>query len=388
MRDSFSIGFPYAADRFGGSTASSLILARALKDIGHEIHILVHGGEGRVAEEASAFDLPVTHLPAFTAVPGYSRPDRFHFEQIRAFPASRAAIRELGLDIVHTNDIAMLRGWSVPCFATSTALVAHWRSNFRESWSVKTSLRVARAVIAVSHYSLAKLPAWVQAKAVVEYNSLDLHISADDTRAARADVRAALGLPADAALIGVFGNHIDRKRTHVLADLVAAIAQTADGRPAFGLACGARAEPYDRLLDEKIEAFGLQRRLIRPGFVRPVEKWMAACDVIVAPAVDEPLARNVLEALALGVPVAVSTDGGLKELIRDGMNGVLCDPHDGAAWECATRRLLDNRAYARLLAENGKTTVAALAPSLHAQRIAAIYRGILDRTSHNSRKAA
>jgi glycosyltransferase involved in cell wall biosynthesis len=115
---------------------------------------------------------------------------------------------------------------------------------------------------------------------------------------------------------------------------------------------------------------------------------MAACDAIIAPAVDEPLARNVLEALALSVPVVVSTDGGLKELIRDRENGVLCDPHDSIAWEYATRRLLDDRAYARALAKNGKETVAALAPSLHAQRIAAIYRGVLDRTAPNSRKAA
>jgi glycosyltransferase involved in cell wall biosynthesis len=86
--------------------------------------------------------------------------------------------------------------------------------------------------------------------------------------------------------------------------------------------------------------------------------------------------------------VVVSTDGGLKELVRDRQNGVLCDPHDGAAWEYATRRLLDDPAYAHALAENGKETVAALAPSLHAQRIAAIYRGILDRKSRNSRKAA
>jgi glycosyltransferase involved in cell wall biosynthesis len=341
-----------------------------------------------VVEDASALDLPVTHLPVFTAVPGYSWPDRFHIGQIRAFPASCGAIHDLGLDLVHTNDIAMLRGWSVPCFATSTPLVAHWRSNFRESWSVKTALRVARAVIAVSRYSFEKLPEWAQAKTVVEYNSFDLHIPAQEARRARDDVRASLGLPANAALIGIFGNHIKRKRTHVLADLVAAIAQTADGQPVYGLACGARAEPYDHLLDEKIERFGLQQRLIRPGFVRPVEKWMAACDAVIAPAVDEPLARNVLEALALGVPVVVSTDGGLKELIRDRENGVLCDPHDGTAWEYATRRLLDDRSYARALAQSGKETVAALAPSLHAQRIAAIYRGVLDRTAPNSRKAA
>jgi glycosyltransferase involved in cell wall biosynthesis len=388
MMQRFTIGFPYAADRFGGSTASSLVLAHALQDAGHHIHVLIHGGEGRVADEAAALGLTVTHLPVLTAIPGYARPDRFRIEQIRAFPASCAAIHRLGLDIVHTNDIAMLRGWSMPCFATSAALVAHWRSNFRESWSVKTSLRVARAVIAVSQYSFDKLPGWVQAKSVVEYNSFDLHFPSGEAGNAGKEIRSALGLPANAALVGVFGNHIKRKRTHVLADLVAAIPHTADGRPVYGLACGARVEPDDEKLDEKIEKFGLQKRLIRPGFVRPVERWMAACDAVLAPAIDEPLARNVLEAQALGVPVVVSTDGGLKELIRDGENGLLCDPYDADSWECATRRLLDDRALAARLAQSGRVTVTALAPARHAERIAAIYRGLFDRTSRNNRKAA
>jgi glycosyltransferase involved in cell wall biosynthesis len=387
MTQRLTIGFPYAADRFGGSNASSLVLARALQDAGHRIHVLVHGGEGRVADEALELELSVTHLPAFTGVPGYARPDRFRIEQIRAFPASCAAINRLTLDIVHTNDIAMLRGWAMPCFATSTPLVAHWRSNFRESWSVKTSLRIARAVIAVSQYSFDKLPGWVQAKSAVEYNSFE-QLSAEDARSARAEVRAALGLPRDAALVGIFGNHIKRKRTHVLADILKAVSHTADGRPVYGLACGARAEPYDEELDEKIEKFGLQQRLFRPGFVRPVEKWMAACDAILAPAIEEPLARNVLEAQALGVPVVVSTDGGLKELIHDGENGLLCDPYDAAGWERAARLLLDDRNLANRLAQSGRTTVAGLAPALHAQRIAAIYRGVIYRTSRNTRKAA
>lgn len=388
MTRPLTIGFPYAADRFGGSNASSLVLARALQQAGHRIHVLVHGGEGRVAEEAVAMGLPVTHLPALTGVPGYARPDRFRIEQLRAFPASCGAIAHLGLDIVHTNDIATLRGWSMPCFATSTALVAHWRSNFRDSWSVKTSLRVARAVIAVSQYSFDKLPGWVQAKGVVEYNSFDLQLSPDDARDARVAVRAALGVSADAALIGVFGNHIKRKRTHVLADILAAITHTADGRPVYGVACGARAEPYDEELDEKIDKFGLQQRLFRPGFVRPVEKWMAACDAVLAPAIDEPLARNVLEAQVVGVPVIVSTDGGLKELIRDGENGLLCDPYDADAWERATRRLLNDSSFAARLAQSGRATVATLAPAHHAERVATIYRGLFDRTSRNSRKAA
>jgi glycosyltransferase involved in cell wall biosynthesis len=376
MTSNFTIGFPYVADRFGGSTASSLVLAQALKEAGHRVHILTHGAGGRVTEEAAALGLSVTRLPPLSDVPGYSRPDCFRMEQLMVFRAARAAINNLKLDIVHTNDITMLRSWAAPSISSQAALVAHWRSNFRDSWSVKAALHVAARVIAVSQYSFAKLPDWVQRKGTVEFNSFNLHMSEAERMNAQVSIRAQLGLPTHAALVGVFGNHITRKRTHVLADVLNAISRTGDGRPVYGLACGGHAEPYDHELDHKIEAYGLQDRLLRPGFVRPVDNWMAACDVILAPATDEPLARNVLEAQALGVPVAVSTDGGLRELIRGGENGLLVDPYDTPGWILATQRVLNNPMFARALVENGRATVAQLTPDRHAQRIETIYRGL------------
>jgi len=379
MNGGYTIGFPYVADRFGGSTASSLVLARALMEAGHRVHVLTHGEGGRITHEAAALDLPVTPLPARSVEPGYARPARFRFHELAAFRAAHAVIGDLKLDIIHTNDLTMLRSWSAPCLASRAALVAHWRSNFHESLSVKTSLRVAARVIAVSRYSFAKLPDWVQRKTVVEFNAFDLAMPQSARAQARAQVRSQLGLSPDAALVGIFGNHIVRKRTHVLADILKAIAHTADGRPVFGLACGGRAEPYDHELDSKTAAFGVGHRLLRPGFVRPVENWMAACDVVLSPAVDEPLARNVLEAQALEVPVVVSTDGGLRELIRDGENGLLCDPHDLPGWIAATRRVLDDCAFAQALTQGGRATVAELTPERHAARVAAIYCGLPNR---------
>lgn len=379
----YRIGFPYVADRFGGSTASSLVLARALQAAGHQIHVLTHGQGGRVCEEAASLGLPVTALPWLSGEPGYARPDRFRMRQLMAFRAARAAIAGLELDIVHTNDLTMLRAWAAPCLASRTALVAHWRSNFHESLSVKAALRVAARVIAVSRYSFGRLPDWVQRKAIVEFNSFDLSMPQESRKQARARIRAELGLPADAALMGVFGNHIVRKRTHVLADVLQAIRHTGDGRPVYGLACGGRAEPYDHELDNKISAFSLGHRLLKPGFVRPVESWMAACDLILAPAVSEPLARNVLEAQALEVPVVVSTDGGLRELIVDGRNGLLCDPYDAPGWIAAARRILDDPHLAHALVKKGRATASQLTPDRHAARVAEVYRSLFVRRATN-----
>jgi glycosyltransferase involved in cell wall biosynthesis len=372
-----SIAFPYVADRFGGSTASSLILAQALKEAGHRVHILTHGEGGRVTDEALTLGLDVTRLPALSQVPGYARPDRFRLEQLMAFGAARRALAALAPDIVHSNDLTTLRCWAMPALASRTALVAHWRSNFRESWSVKAALQAASRVVAVSQYSFARLPAWVRRKGVVEYNAFALDMTAAERLHARQEVRERLGLPAHAAILGVFGNHIVRKRTHVLADILDAVPQTEDGRPVYGLACGGRAEPYDCDLDRKIAAFRLGKRLFRPGFVRPVESWMAACDVILAPAIQEPLARNVLEAMALQVPVIVSRDGGLPELVKHGESGIVCDPYDLPAWIAGVRCILNRPALVSHLVENGRKMLARLTPARHAERIASVYRGLL-----------
>lgn len=376
MTATFTIGFPYVADRFGGSTASSLVLAQALREAGHRVHILTHGTGGRVTEEAATLGLPVTRLPPLSERPSYSRPDRFRMEQLLAFRYARGAIARLGLDIVHANDITTLRSWAMPSLAGQAALIAHWRSNYRDSWSVKMGLRIAARVIAISRYSLLQLPAWVREKAVVEYNAFAAPGAIGDRRAAAAAIRRELNIPSNAALVGVFGNLVARKRTHVLADILKAVTHATDGRPVFGVVCGARSEPYDFELDRKVAEFGLEGRLARPGFVRPVESWMAACDVVLAPAIQEPFGRTVIEALALGVPVAVSSDAGVCELIRDGESGILCDPHDIPAWIGATRRLLDDRDMVRTMVQSAARVATHLTPAYHAARVSAIYEDL------------
>jgi glycosyltransferase involved in cell wall biosynthesis len=371
-----SVGFPYSADRFGGSTVSSLILARSLTDHGHRVRVLAHG-DGPAIDEARSNGLEIVRLPAFPSASDSGRADRLRTENILAFGTCRRAIRELSLDIVHVNDLAMLRTWALPARSARAKLVAHWRSNYRESWSVDAGLRLAHVVVAVSAYSKAGLPPWAQAKTVVEYNPFGLFYDEQRRAAARPQIRSQLGLPVDAAVVGIFGNHTVRKRTHILADILNTIASTADGRPVFGLACGGRMEPYDTLLGEKIAAFQLERRLMLPGFVRPVEDWMAACDVILAPAEREPLARNVLEAQGVGVPVIVSADGGLREVVTDGETGIVLDPFDLDGWAKATDRLLNDPALCQAMSATARQRLERLSPQRHAARMDEIYQRIV-----------
>lgn len=371
------VGFPYVGDRFGGSNMSSLVMAGGLQERGIEPVIVTHG-PGRAADEAAARGFSVHRLPPLSSAPGYSKPDAFRFEHLRAAPGCRQFIHELGLDLVHTNDLTMLRTWALPTKLAGARLIAHWRTSSKSSLSVSAALLTAKRIVSVSTYSKQILPAWAQRKTVVEFNALEVFWSEAQRAEAKLTIRQRLGIPADAILIGVFGNLTRRKRAHALADVLHGLGATISGRQVFGIACGGVVEPRDDLLEAKRVQMHLEDRLLMPGFVRPVEEWMGACDVILAPAEREPLARNVIEAMAIGVPVIVSSDGGLREFVISGENGFLFDPNDTPAWIEGTRKVLTEPSLAAKFVVNGQASTAELTVPKHAERIEQIYRAALE----------
>ena len=79
-----------------------------------------------------------------------------------------------------------------------------------------------------------------------------------------------------------------------------------------------------------------------------IAELMRAADVVVVPSRREPLGLAAVEALACGTPVIASAVGGLREVVRDGENGLLIPPADPAALAQALARLADERLRRRL----------------------------------------
>lgn len=375
---SLKIGFPYVGDRFGGSNMSSLVMAGGLQALGHDVVVMTHGG-GRANDEAKSRGLRVVELPPLSSAPGYSRPDKARLDNVKAAGQCIEFMREQQLDIVHTNDLTMLRTWALPAFISRRAHVAHWRTSSRASFSVAAALFNARKIISVSSYSKDILPSWAQRKTIVEFNALETFWNGAQRALAQQEIRQELGFPENALLIGVFGNLTKRKRAHALADILRGLGPEISGRPVYGIACGGVVEPKDEELEPKRQAFGLENRLAIPGFVRPVDRWMAACDVILAPAEREPLARNVLEAMAVGVPVVVSDDGGLREFIKQGENGFLLPPHKTDEWIRVVRAIITGEYKPDRLIIAGQQATADLTVQKHAARIARIYHEALSK---------
>jgi glycosyltransferase involved in cell wall biosynthesis len=82
-----------------------------------------------------------------------------------------------------------------------------------------------------------------------------------------------------------------------------------------------------------------------------VLRLFRAADVSVLPSAWENFPHTVVEALAVGCPVIATAVGGVPEVVRDGVNGLLVPPNDPGALRAALARFLgDEDLRARLSA--------------------------------------
>jgi len=85
-------------------------------------------------------------------------------------------------------------------------------------------------------------------------------------------------------------------------------------------------------------------RIVRAGRVEHtrVLGYMHACDVLAFPSFSDGSPNKLLEAMAAGRAIVAADVGGIPEMIRDGVDGLLVDPSDGAAFVRALESLLDD----------------------------------------------
>jgi glycosyltransferase involved in cell wall biosynthesis len=103
---------------------------------------------------------------------------------------------------------------------------------------------------------------------------------------------------------------------------------------------------------------------------------MSRATVLVFPSLwAEPLSRVLLEALALGAPMAAMDTGGTREILEDGRSGLLVA--DAAGLGQAVARLAGDDALRARLGEGARGRAAAFAPAALVPRYEAVYRRLL-----------
>lgn len=88
------------------------------------------------------------------------------------------------------------------------------------------------------------------------------------------------------------------------------------------------------------------------------EMWRG-CHVAVLPSYREGLPRSLLEAAARGRPLVATDVPGCREVVRDGVNGILVPPRDAAALAGAIKALARDAALRRKMGAAGRRIVEA-----------------------------
>jgi glycosyltransferase involved in cell wall biosynthesis len=306
--------------------------------------------DGRFAEELRALRVELVAIAV---------------DRLRAFPLTLSRTRGLvcrtRADVVHTHGkgaglygrlAARMAG--VPAVHTFHGI--HYESYSRAGQ--RAYLALERWLAGLTHTVINVSPAQdAEAQALglartgrsrVVMNGIDV-----DELAARAPgARAALGLAADAQVIGCVARFDPVKRHDVL---VQALALIAPRRPRLSLLLAGDGPEKARV--ERLAAAIPGRPVVTRGATGWATNLFSSCDLYVTASVKEGLPMAPLEAMASGVAVIATDVPGHREVVEDGATGLLVPPDDASALAAAIESLLDDPDRRRRMGEAGRTRV-------------------------------
>jgi glycosyltransferase involved in cell wall biosynthesis len=155
----------------------------------------------------------------------------------------------------------------------------------------------------------------------------------------REGVRAELGIPKDALVVGSVANF---KAAKDHATLLRAAAQVRQAVPSvrFVLVGQGPLEAETRRLAGRL---GLDGTVVFTGFRTDAARLMAGFDAFALSSTYEGLPIALIEAMAVGCPAVVTRVGGTPEVVADAVQGYLVPPRDPAALAAGLIRLLGDR---------------------------------------------
>jgi glycosyltransferase involved in cell wall biosynthesis len=170
--------------------------------------------------------------------------------------------------------------------------------------------------------------------------SLDIHIK----------VREELGIPLNAVVAGIVARLVPWKGQK---DTIEAFARIARQFPDAYLVIVGGGEYRDEL-ERTAQATGFSNRIIFTGLRSDISNILSALDIFVHPSRMEAFGIAVLEASSHGLPVIAYEEGGIKEIVVNGMTGYLTPPGDINSLSHKMSCLITNSSLRRAMGQSGR----------------------------------
>lgn len=366
---------PWFYPHLGGVESHVRAVTRELVARGHDVTVVTSRYDPSLPEEETVEGLHIVRV----------RP-RAILLRTPVVPRMRARLRGLPADLFHVHSPPPLgtqytasaaKYLGRPFVVTHhcdpelpTAVGALVESIYRRTLGASTLRRAAKVVVTTRTYAATSRAVWRYNPTVIPnpVNHRRFHPDADGSV-----VRDRLGIPSRRPLVLLVGRIVPHKGIEHFIEAARFI-------PGATFALGGEGPSLDAMR-RFASTMGVAARMHFLGRVPDAElpAVYAACDVFALPSVSRLEAFGVaaLEAMSTGKPVVVSDIPGVREVIRDGREGVLADPVNPQDLAQKIRKLLANPDARREMGRRGREKVLAeFSVEKVVDRIEALYRSI------------
>ncbi|MCC8358737.1 glycosyltransferase [Salinimicrobium sediminilitoris] len=154
------------------------------------------------------------------------------------------------------------------------------------------------------------------------------------------DIRNQLGIPADSIVIGNVAVFRFQKRIvewlEVFKDL------SKNNNRVYGIVVGAG--PLEDEIKAEAKKLGLEGKVFFPGLITEVKPYFSMMDIFMMSSSFEGLPIALLEAMSMECAVVSTNAGGIKEVITDKKDGLLCDVEEWQSLSNLCQVLIEDEA--------------------------------------------
>lgn len=314
-----------ATTHFGGLETYAWELGRAMVARGHQVDIIA--GEGGGARNA---DVKLRTFPFISRgrFPNFGTRFRKLMERLSFAKNALPLIVEQNYDAIIIN-----KPYDLP---------AMWLGKRRGMRSKVLFRSGGTDFFALDRFFAGAVDYWVSTS---NYNALQIERrfgcvvqrvpnGVDVSRFVRADsnpdLRRKWRVPEDATLLVSVGRLVGWKGLEVILDAMVDL-------PNVHYVIVGQGESRPKL-EEQARALGILSRVHFAGLIshESLPAALNECDVFVQPSIgEEAFGISVVEAMAIGLPVILSRNGGMVEIIDDRISGLFCEPGNVAEWRSA-----------------------------------------------------
>jgi phosphatidylinositol alpha-mannosyltransferase len=359
---------PYDWEAPGGVQVHIRQLAAELRTRGHRTTILAPGS--RPSEDAG---VRIVGRPVRVPYRGTVAPISF---SPGAWRRIRSAMRSFDPDLIHAHEPLTPSTSMLAVLAAEAPVVATFHASLDRSRLMELAGPALRQVSGRIDAAVAVSDAAASFVRRVVRVPLEIVPNGVDVRAFSKPGRPVEGLPAGPKILWV--NRLDPQKGFEI--MLRAFERLASEVGEVHLLVAG--DGRDRVLLRSLPG-DLRSRILRLGTVphEALPRYHAAADVFVSPATgQESFGIVLVEAMAAGVPVVASDIAGYREVVRDGVDGLLVPPNDPNTLAAAIRRVLSEPELAAALKAAGRSRAQAFSWQAVAPRIEAVYDRVLSAT--------